>query len=126
MSGFGNTRGDSPAGTANLVRHTCCKTMAVERGNHMNPQTLDISNRSWAEPLTPPPQQLPEGTVLHDTYRILHPVAEGGCGAVFAAAHARLPGQFAVKVLHRGLIRNLEAMTRFRQEAELEELADAG
>ena len=85
----------------------------------MNPQTLDISNRSWAEPLTPPPQQLPEGTVLHDTYRILHPVAEGGCGAVYAAAHARLPGHFAVKVLHRGLIRNLEAMTRFRQEAEI-------
>ncbi len=85
----------------------------------MNPQTLDIANRSWAEPLTPVPQQLPEGTVLHETYRILHPVAEGGCGAVYAAAHARLPGQFAVKVLHRGLIRNLEAMTRFRQEAEI-------
>ena len=85
----------------------------------MNPQTLDIANRSWAEPLALPPQQLPEGTVLHDTYRILHPVAEGGCGAVYAAAHARLPGHFAVKVLHRGLIRNIEAMTRFRQEAEI-------
>ena len=68
---------------------------------------------------TPSPQELPEGTVLHDTYRILHPIAEGGCGAVYAAAHARLPGQVAVKVLHRGLIRNLEAMTRFRQEAEI-------
>jgi len=62
---------------------------------------------------------MPAGTVLHDTYRILHPLAEGGCGAVYAAAHARLPGQVAVKVLHRGLIRNLEAMTRFRQEAEI-------
>ncbi|MES1157970.1 MAG: serine/threonine-protein kinase, partial [Haliangium ochraceum] len=93
--------------------------MAVERGSHMTPQTLDIANRSWSEPLTPVPQQLPAGTVLHDTYRILHPVAEGGCGAVYAAAHARLPGHFAVKVLHRGLIRNLEAMTRFRQEAEI-------
>jgi serine/threonine protein kinase len=69
--------------------------------------------------LTPPPQELPAGTMLHDTYQILHPLAEGGCGAVYAAAHARLPGHFAVKVLHRGLIRNLEAMTRFRQEAEI-------
>ena len=119
MFPFGNAPPVSPGRTANLVRHTCCMTMAVERGMHMNPQTLDIASRSWAEPLTPPPQQLPEGTVLHDTYRILHPVAEGGCGAVYAAAHARLPGQFAVKVLHRGLIRNLEAMTRFRQEAEI-------
>lgn len=82
----------------------------------MNPQTPESP---WTESFTPPPQQLPAGTVLHDTYRILHPIAEGGCGAVFAAAHTRLPGQFAVKVLHRGLIRNLEAMTRFRQEAEI-------
>jgi eukaryotic-like serine/threonine-protein kinase len=93
--------------------------MAVERGSYMNPQTLDIANRSWTEPLTPVPQELAAGTVLHDTYRILHPLAEGGCGAVYAAAHARLPGHFAVKVLHRGLVRNLEAMTRFRQEAEI-------
>ena len=82
----------------------------------MTPPMNDVP---WSEPPTPPPQELPAGTVLHDTYRILHPVAEGGCGAVYAAAHARLPGQFAVKVLHRGLIRNLEAMTRFRQEAEI-------
>jgi serine/threonine-protein kinase len=82
----------------------------------MNPQT---NSKDWPDSLTPPPQELPAGTVLHDTYRIRHPIAEGGCGAVYAAAHTRLPGQFAVKVLHGGLIRNLEAMTRFRQEAEI-------
>lgn len=75
--------------------------------------------QDWTPSLTPPPQELPEGTVLHDTYRILHPLGEGGCGAVYAAAHTRLPGHFAVKVLHRGLIRNLEAMSRFRHEAEI-------
>ncbi|MES1157766.1 MAG: protein kinase, partial [Haliangium ochraceum] len=120
MSGFGNSRCVFLlVGTADLVRHACCKTMALERGSHMTPQTLDIANRSSFEPPPPPPQELPPGTVLHDTYRLLHAVAEGGCGTVYAAAHARLPGQFAVKVLHRGLIRNLEAMTRFRQEAEI-------
>ncbi len=77
------------------------------------------NEKAWTEPLTPPPQELAPGSVLHDTYRILHPLAEGGCGLVYAAAHTRLPGQVAVKVLHRGLIRNLEAMTRFRQEAEI-------
>ncbi len=82
----------------------------------MNPQ---MNDNHWSEPLTPPPQELAPGTVLHGTYQILHPIAEGGCGAVYAAAHTRLPGHFAVKVLHRGLIHNLEAMTRFRQEAEI-------
>ncbi len=80
---------------------------------------VQLNEKHWSEPLTPPSQELPAGTVLHGTYQILHPLAEGGCGAVYAAAHTRLPGQFAVKVLHRGLVRNLEAMTRFRQEAEI-------
>ena len=94
------------------LRHSRCMTLRLEVRHAMNPHATP---QDW----TPSPQELPEGTVLHDTYRILHPIAEGGCGAVYAAAHARLPGQVAVKVLHRGLIRNLEAMTRFRQEAEI-------
>jgi len=98
------------------LRHSRCMTLRLEVRLDMNAQP---NPQEWTPSPTPVPQELPEGTVLHDTYRILHPVAEGGCGAVYAAAHTRLPGQFAVKVLHRGLVRNLEAMTRFRQEAEI-------
>jgi serine/threonine-protein kinase len=65
------------------------------------------------------PHELGPGTVLHGTYRIVRPLAEGGCGEVYAAAHTRLPGQFAVKVLHRSLARNADALNRFRQEAEI-------
>ena len=43
------------------------------------------------------------GTVLKDTYRIARPLAEGGCGEVYLAAHTRLPGSFAVKVLRARL-----------------------
>ena len=32
------------------------------------------------------------GTMLNDTYRIVRPLAEGGCGEVYLAAHTRLPG----------------------------------
>ena len=46
------------------------------------------------------------GTMLNDTYRIVRPLAEGGCGEVYLAAHTRLPGEFAVKVLHRSLARD--------------------
>jgi serine/threonine-protein kinase len=59
------------------------------------------------------------GTVLQETYRIERPLAEGGCGEVYLAAHTRLPGAFAVKVLHPSLIRDREALARFRQEAEI-------
>jgi serine/threonine-protein kinase len=59
------------------------------------------------------------GTVLKETYRIVRPLAEGGCGEVYLAAHTRLPGAFAVKVLHSRLTRDREALARFRQEAEI-------
>jgi len=59
------------------------------------------------------------GTVLKETYRIVRPLGEGGCGEVYLAAHTRLPGEFAVKVLHPSLTRDREALARFRQEAEV-------
>ena len=59
------------------------------------------------------------GTVLKETYRIVRPLAEGGCGEVYLAAHTRLPGKFAVKILQRHLTRDREALARFRQEAEI-------
>jgi serine/threonine protein kinase len=65
---------------------------------------------------------LPEfapGTILQGTYRIVGPIAEGGCGEIFLADHTRLPGQVAIKVLHRGLEQNAEVLSRFRQEAEI-------
>jgi eukaryotic-like serine/threonine-protein kinase len=59
------------------------------------------------------------GTILQGTYRICGPIAEGGCGEIFLADHTRLPGQVAIKVLHRGLQQNAEVLSRFRQEAEI-------
>lgn len=59
------------------------------------------------------------GTILQGTYRIVGPIAEGGCGEIFLADHTRLPGQVAIKVLHRGLQQNAEVLSRFRQEAEI-------
>ena len=59
------------------------------------------------------------GMILQGTYRIVGPIAEGGCGEIFLADHTRLPGQVAIKVLHRGLQQNAEVLSRFRQEAEI-------
>jgi serine/threonine-protein kinase len=59
------------------------------------------------------------GIVLQGTYRIVRPLAEGGCGEVYLAAHTRLPGRFAIKLLHRSLVRDTDALERFQQEAEI-------
>jgi eukaryotic-like serine/threonine-protein kinase len=59
------------------------------------------------------------GVVLQGTYRILRPIASGGMGEVYVAAHERLPGAFAVKVLHRDFTRDEDALSRFRCEAEI-------
>jgi eukaryotic-like serine/threonine-protein kinase len=59
------------------------------------------------------------GIVLQGTYRIIRPLAEGGCGEVYLAAHTRLPGRFAVKLLHRTLAKDSDALSRFQQEAEI-------
>jgi serine/threonine-protein kinase len=69
--------------------------------------------------LGPPTAGFAVGTVLKETYRIVRPLAEGGCGEVYLAAHTRLPGAFAVKVLHPRLVRDRDALARFRQEAEI-------
>jgi serine/threonine protein kinase len=66
-----------------------------------------------------PPDEIQPGTVLAETYRILSHIGEGGCAEVYAAAHTRLTGQFAVKVLNRTFARDPEALARFRQEAEI-------
>jgi serine/threonine-protein kinase len=59
------------------------------------------------------------GSLLQGTYRILRPLAEGGCGEVYVAAHTRLGCEVAVKVLHRSLARDPQALPRFRREAEI-------
>jgi serine/threonine-protein kinase len=74
---------------------------------------MDHQINTQAEPL------LANGTVLDGTYRIVRPLAEGGCGEVYVAAHTRLPGEFAIKVLHRSLLQDDEALSRFRREAEI-------
>jgi serine/threonine-protein kinase len=80
---------------------------------------LEQEKTHYPEITLPAPAGFAIGTVLNDTYRIVRPLAEGGCGEVYVAAHTRLPGEFAVKVLHSSLARDRDQLARFRQEAEI-------
>jgi serine/threonine protein kinase len=59
------------------------------------------------------------GTILGETYRLVRPLAQGGCGDVYVARHERLGSEVAVKILHSGLAGNAQALARLRQEADI-------
>ncbi len=57
------------------------------------------------------------GRVLHDRYRLLSMLGEGGMGVVYAAEHIHIKKKFAVKLLRKEIVGNDEAVARFKQEA---------
>ena len=59
------------------------------------------------------------GKTLHDTYKVVRFMAEGGMGQVYEAQHTRITTKrFAIKMLHSELKHSLEVRMRFRREAE--------
>ena len=59
--------------------------------SHTDPQT----DLPW-DLIRPATGGLSIGIVLQGTYRIVRPLAEGGCGEIYLAAHTRLPGRCSV------------------------------
>ena len=58
-----------------------------------------------------------DGTVLDGKYRITRRIGQGGMGAVYQAQHVGTERPVAVKVLLQELVREPEAVERFRREA---------
>ncbi len=59
------------------------------------------------------------GCMLRGTYLVIAAIEEGGMGRLYRAEHQRLRQPVAVKVMARCLSANLEALARFRREAEI-------
>ena len=57
------------------------------------------------------------GMVLHDRYRILSCLGEGGMGDVYRAEQLRLGRQVAVKFLQNGMVHDPKVQKRFEREA---------
>ena len=57
------------------------------------------------------------GQTIGDKYHVLAKLGEGGMGQVFLAEHVKLRQRRAVKVMHRALINDEEAVRRFTGEA---------
>jgi eukaryotic-like serine/threonine-protein kinase len=59
------------------------------------------------------------GCLLNGTFRIRHPIAEGGMGVVYLATHERLPGLFVVKTPRPSIVGDDQIAARLRQEAQV-------
>src|SRR5512134_1477444 len=57
------------------------------------------------------------GMVLHDRYRILSCLGEGGMGDVYRAEQLQLGRQVAVKFLQNGVVHDPKVQKRFEREA---------
>jgi hypothetical protein len=63
--------------------------------------------------------RLRRGQVLQGTYEVVRLAGQGGMGEVYETRHLRIPGRFAVKVLHQSGPLDAEAVASFRREAEI-------
>ena len=59
------------------------------------------------------------GDTLGDTFRIVRMIGSGSMGQVYEAAHIRLNGRFAIKILHPHRTTDERAVARFQREAEI-------
>ncbi|MBS2011657.1 MAG: protein kinase [Deltaproteobacteria bacterium] len=60
---------------------------------------------------------LEPGTLVNARYRVESKIGQGGMGAVYLVRHVHTDEQLAMKVLHPQVLRNEEAVARFRREA---------
>ncbi|HXY31972.1 MAG TPA: serine/threonine-protein kinase [Gemmatimonadaceae bacterium] len=67
--------------------------------------------------LRAPPGSDLVGSVLADRYHVLKRIGEGGMGQVYLAEHVKMKRKSAVKVLHRGMVHDPDAISRFNREA---------
>ncbi|MDB4941561.1 MAG: Serine/threonine-protein kinase pkn3 [Labilithrix sp.] len=62
---------------------------------------------------------LEPGAIVSDRYRVVDRIGEGGMGVVYRVEHTHMRKLFAMKVLHREMLRLPEVVSRFEREAVL-------
>jgi len=75
-----------------------------------------LPHNDTAKPLAMRMADIAPGTVIDD-YVVSGKIGEGGMGTVYGASHPKLGKQVAIKVLRAELSANVDATTRFEQEA---------
>jgi len=64
------------------------------------------------------------GTILFDQFRIEEKIGAGGMGTVYRARQTTIDRDVAIKILHRELTQNPDAVRRFHREAKVSSTLD--
>jgi len=82
---------------------------------------IDLQQQTNADSPRPTNEQTVDdpriGVVLDSKYKLIESLGEGGMGSVFRAERLHIGDEVAVKLLHHELVREKQALERFRREA---------
>jgi serine/threonine-protein kinase len=57
------------------------------------------------------------GSIVAERYHVLKKLGEGGMGQVYLVEHVKMGRKSALKVMHPGMVKDLDAISRFNREA---------
>ncbi|MDB4874584.1 MAG: hypothetical protein JWM41_1030 [Gemmatimonadetes bacterium] len=57
------------------------------------------------------------GSIIADRYCVLKKLGEGGMGQVYLVEHVKMGRKSALKVMHPGMVKDVDAISRFNREA---------
>lgn len=93
------------------ARHPSDAATQIDRHEDTNP-SRPFTNEQHA-----PPHDPRVGLILDSKYKLLESLGQGGMGSVFRAERLHIGDEVAVKLLHHDLVREKQALERFRREA---------
>jgi serine/threonine-protein kinase len=57
------------------------------------------------------------GSIIADRYNVIRKLGQGGMGQVYLVEHVKMGRKSALKVMHPGMVKDVDAITRFNREA---------
>ncbi|MEP6494903.1 MAG: protein kinase [bacterium] len=57
------------------------------------------------------------GQIIADRYHVMKKLGEGGMGQVYLVEHVKMGRKSALKVMHPGMVKDIDAISRFNREA---------
>ena len=79
--------------------------------------TNDDGDRQYTDDRHAPRKDPRVGIILDSKYKLIESLGQGGMGSVFRAQRLHIGDEVAVKLLHHDLVREKQALERFRREA---------
>jgi serine/threonine-protein kinase len=57
------------------------------------------------------------GAIVADRYHVMKKLGQGGMGQVYLVEHVKMGRKSALKVMHPGMVKDVDAISRFNREA---------